>query len=267
MLKVPNAALRYHPAAETRRRRDGRQGARQRCSPEKAVWVLDGNDNAAAGRRHHGRNRRHVHRGDGGASEGGRPRDCRGVGEGGAGFGAAQAPAAPAAAEARDSEVDAWQPSSPFRIWSRTSRLGEVPVHVLKGISFEIERGEFVAIMGPSGSGQVHADEHPRVPRHADVRELPARRHQRRPASRATSWRRSATGRSASSSSSSTCWRAPAPRRTSSCRCCTPTRRRASAASGRRRRCSRSDWPDVRITSRASSPADSSSAWRSRARS
>jgi putative ABC transport system ATP-binding protein len=33
-------------------------------------------------------------------------------------------------------------------------QLGEVPVHVLKGVSFEIERGEFVAIMGPSGSGK-----------------------------------------------------------------------------------------------------------------
>jgi putative ABC transport system ATP-binding protein len=33
-------------------------------------------------------------------------------------------------------------------------RLGEVPVHVLKSVSFEIERGEFVAIMGPSGSGK-----------------------------------------------------------------------------------------------------------------
>ena len=32
--------------------------------------------------------------------------------------------------------------------------LGEVPVHVLKGISFDIERGDFVSIMGPSGSGK-----------------------------------------------------------------------------------------------------------------
>jgi putative ABC transport system ATP-binding protein len=33
-------------------------------------------------------------------------------------------------------------------------RLGEVPVHVLKGVSFEIEKGDFVSIMGPSGSGK-----------------------------------------------------------------------------------------------------------------
>jgi len=33
-------------------------------------------------------------------------------------------------------------------------QLGEVPVHVLKGISFEIDHGDFVSIMGPSGSGK-----------------------------------------------------------------------------------------------------------------
>ncbi len=33
-------------------------------------------------------------------------------------------------------------------------RLGQIPVHVLKGISFDIQRGEFVSIMGPSGSGK-----------------------------------------------------------------------------------------------------------------
>src|ERR1700685_2449275 len=32
--------------------------------------------------------------------------------------------------------------------------LGAVPVHVLKGISFEIERGDFVSLMGQSGSGK-----------------------------------------------------------------------------------------------------------------
>ena len=33
-------------------------------------------------------------------------------------------------------------------------RVGEMVVHVLKDISFEIERGDFVSIMGPSGSGK-----------------------------------------------------------------------------------------------------------------
>jgi putative ABC transport system ATP-binding protein len=31
---------------------------------------------------------------------------------------------------------------------------GEVVTSVLKGISFEIEKGSFVSIMGPSGSGK-----------------------------------------------------------------------------------------------------------------
>ena len=30
---------------------------------------------------------------------------------------------------------------------------GEVPVTLVKGVSLDIERGEFVCIMGPSGSG------------------------------------------------------------------------------------------------------------------
>src|SRR5262245_51546013 len=33
-------------------------------------------------------------------------------------------------------------------------RVGEMPLHVLKGVSFDIERGDFVSIMGPSGSGK-----------------------------------------------------------------------------------------------------------------
>lgn len=36
----------------------------------------------------------------------------------------------------------------------RTFDMGEVSVEVLKGISFDVRRGEFLAIVGPSGSGK-----------------------------------------------------------------------------------------------------------------
>ena len=38
-------------------------------------------------------------------------------------------------------------------VW-KTYRMGEVDVSALRGISFEIEKGAFVAIQGPSGSGK-----------------------------------------------------------------------------------------------------------------
>ena len=44
VLKVPNAALRYHPASEVPAPAVGAKGGRKSSTPEQAVWVLDANN-------------------------------------------------------------------------------------------------------------------------------------------------------------------------------------------------------------------------------
>ena len=46
---------------------------------------------------------------------------------------------------------------------------GETAVDALRGVSLDVSAGELVAVMGPSGLGQVDADAHPRRARQADV--------------------------------------------------------------------------------------------------
>ena len=59
---------------------------------------------------------------------------------------------------------------------TKTYRLGEVEVPVLKGVSLSVARGDMVALMGASGFGEEHFDEHPGVPGQAELRPIPARR-------------------------------------------------------------------------------------------
>ena len=48
-----------------------------------------------------------------------------------------------------------------YDLW-KTYVMGDQEIHAVSGVDIEIKRGEYVAIMGPSGR-QIHADEPDRV--------------------------------------------------------------------------------------------------------
>ena len=83
---------------------------------------------------------------------------------------------------------------------TKTYVVGETEVRALRGVSYDIPDGDFLAIMGAVGLGQVDADEHHRLPGQADHAANTSWTARKSPSSTRTSWPRSGTRRSASSS-------------------------------------------------------------------
>jgi len=46
------------------------------------------------------------------------------------------------------------EPVLRVRNLSKTYMQGKIPVHALNDVSFDVEKGEFLSIVGPSGSGK-----------------------------------------------------------------------------------------------------------------
>ena len=149
-------------------------------------------------------------------------------------------------------------PSSPFDRVSRVYQMGPVEVPALDDVSLDIAR----RVRRDRRSvrlRQEHDDEHPRLPRPADRRHVPAGRDgRRRPRRRRLA--RCAAGPSASSSSRTTCCRGPRRSTTSRRRSSTRASAGRERASAREPRSSGSAWATASTTSRPSCRAASSSA-------
>ena len=46
------------------------------------------------------------------------------------------------------------EPILRVRNLSKTYMQGKIPVHALSDVSFDVQKGEFLSIVGPSGSGK-----------------------------------------------------------------------------------------------------------------
>src|ERR1700735_1065709 len=54
----------------------------------------------------------------------------------------------------RRSPMTNGEPIISIRDLRKTYHVGEVDVHALRGVNLDVQRGEFVSIVGPSGSGK-----------------------------------------------------------------------------------------------------------------